>query len=116
MRPRPVAATPSAREVRGGSGAAAARLNVGRERGPQRLRPQAPPPARRFRSDGSQMSINRRVVAVSALLGVMALAGVLLLQSHAQASSHFNVSKLNPIQRRLLSGFLSTALAPTTSS
>ena len=61
------------------------------------------------------MSINRRIVAVSAVLGVMALAGVLLLQSHAQAGSHFNVSKLNTIQRRLLSGFLSTALAPTNS-
>jgi hypothetical protein len=60
------------------------------------------------------MSISRRTLAVPAAFAVLALAGLLLFQSHAQASRHFNYRHLNKIQRRIISGFLAQALAPAT--
>jgi len=61
------------------------------------------------------MSINRRIIALSAVLGVMALAGVLLIQPHAQARNHFNINHMTPMQRHLMSGLLATALAAPSS-
>jgi hypothetical protein len=57
------------------------------------------------------MSINRRLLAIPLLVGALAVAAALLLQSHAEASGHhINVSHLNKIQKRLLSGTLASAL------
>src|SRR5947209_11451890 len=66
-----------------------------------------------FHQDGSAMSIRRRFIAVPVVLGLFALAGVLLLQqSGAQAGAHLSYSKLNKIQRRLISSSLASALMP----
>ena len=61
------------------------------------------------------MSINRRLLAVPVLIGALAVAAALLLQSHAQASSHpLTYSHLNKIQRRLISQTLASAIGPST--
>ena len=63
------------------------------------------------------MSIRRRYFAVPVVLGLFALAGVLLLQqSGAQAGAHLTYSKLNKIQRRILSSTLASALLPARSA
>ena len=61
------------------------------------------------------MSINRRLLAVPVLIGTLAVAAALLLQSHAQASGHhLTFSHLNKIQKRLISQTLASAIGPST--
>ena len=61
------------------------------------------------------MSIRRRYLAVPFVLGLLALAGVVLMQhSGAQARAHFGYKQLNKIQRRLISSSLASALLPAT--
>jgi hypothetical protein len=61
------------------------------------------------------MSIRRRLIAVPLVVGLFALGAVLLWQqSGAQAGrAHFGYTKLNKIQRRIISSTLASALLPT---
>jgi hypothetical protein len=60
------------------------------------------------------MSLNRRLIAVPVVIGLFILGAVLLMQqSGAQAGATFGYSKLNKVQRRIISSTLASALLPT---
>jgi hypothetical protein len=58
------------------------------------------------------MSSKLRLALPMAFIGVLGAACFLLLQPHASASVHMNYSRLNKIQRRLVSETLASALGP----
>ncbi len=58
------------------------------------------------------MLLKRRLGITLACAGVLVAAGLLLTQSHAQATKAFNYSHLNKIQRRIISQTLASELAP----